>query len=80
MQTRAVTLLRAASAIVGGDRALAQRLGIGDALLSSLLDGQHYLPDSVLLGTVDIILAHHDSRFARPNRSPAPAGERVRFG
>lgn len=62
MRMSAVKLLQAASAMVGGDKALAQRCGVDEALLSRLMSGQHELPDPVLLGAVDIILANHDSR------------------
>lgn len=45
--------------MVGGDAALARRLGIDQALLSSLMAGEQPLPERVLLGTVDIIMEHH---------------------
>jgi hypothetical protein len=51
-----VKLLRAASDIVGGDRALAARLEIGETLLSKFMDDSQVLPDWLLLRTVDIIL------------------------
>lgn len=68
MDAKAVKLLRAASEMVGGDQALARRLGIDDALLSTLMSGQHELPERVLLGTVDIILANHEP----PSSPPGP--------
>lgn len=67
MHARAVKLLRAASELVGGDEALARRLGIDQLLLRRLLSGQYELPERVLLGTVDIILARHES-------PPSPSG------
>ena len=58
-------LVRAASNIVGGDKALCQRLGIDETLLSRLMTGQHELPEHVLLGIVDIILARPQSHRSR---------------
>lgn len=62
----AVRLLRAASELVGGDKALAERLGIAESVLSQLMSGQGELSDPVLLGVVDIIVASHDSRVTWP--------------
>jgi DNA-binding transcriptional regulator YdaS (Cro superfamily) len=64
MSATGVKLLRAASQIVGGRRALADRLGIGEAVLSRFMDGSRELPDLLLLRAVDIILA---------DRLPPPA-------
>jgi hypothetical protein len=44
---------------------LADRLGIGEAVLSRFMDGSRELPDPLLLQTVDIILA---------DRLPPPDG------
>jgi hypothetical protein len=66
MHMRPVNLLRAASEMVGGDKALARRLGIDETLLDRLMSGQHEWPEQVLLGTVDIILANHESKHAPP--------------
>jgi hypothetical protein len=49
-------LLRAASDIVGGEDALAERLGIGKTLFSKFAQGTLELPDVLLLRAVDIIL------------------------
>jgi hypothetical protein len=53
----AVKLLQAASEIVGGDQALARRLGIGETLLARFMADSRQLPDLLLLQAVDIILA-----------------------
>jgi len=68
----AVRLLRAASELlVGGDKALAERLGITASALSRLMTGQGELSDSVLLRVVDIVMASHDSRMIRPHKAAA---------
>ena len=60
MSATSVRLLRAAAEIAGGTKALAQRLGIGEIMLSKFLAGVD-LPDPLLLRAVDIILADRDS-------------------
>lgn len=67
-------LLRAASAMVGGEKALAERLGIDDALLAKLMTGEHELPEPVLLGTVDIIMAKHESKRSFISKSDVQGG------
>ena len=57
-----VKLLRAASEILGGDRALARHLGIGEVLLSRFMADLRELPDPLLLRAVDIILADRQAR------------------
>ena len=57
MSTTTVVLLRAASEIVGGEDALAERLGVGKTLFSKFARGLVELPDALLLRAVDIILA-----------------------
>ena len=69
----AVRLLRAASGIVGGDKALAERLGIAEPVLSRLMSGQDELSDQVLLGVVDIIVASHDSQVTWPREAAVRA-------
>ena len=64
MSATSLKLLQTASEIVGGDRALARHLGIGDALLSKLLAGTQELPDYLLLRAVDIILADRETQFS----------------
>jgi hypothetical protein len=56
-----VKLLQAASEMLGGDKALALRLGINDSLLSLFMDDSRELPDVLLLRAVDIILAERQS-------------------
>jgi len=63
MSATTVTLLKAASEIVQGDKALAARLGISEALLSKFMADSHELPDPLLLRAVDIILADRACRF-----------------
>jgi hypothetical protein len=71
MSATTVRLLHAASEIVGGDKALAERLGIGKTLLSKLLADTLELPDPLLLRAVDIILADRQSRFLLTPGHPA---------
>jgi hypothetical protein len=72
MNERAVKLLRAASELVGGDKVLAQRLGISEALLDRLMSGQYELPERVLFGTVGIILANQESHHSFPQLGVKP--------
>lgn len=64
--------------MVGGDTALAQRLGIDQALLSHLISGQQAMPEQVLLRTVDIIMERHEvqprPRTTQLARDPAADG------
>ena len=62
MSVTTVRLLKAASQIVGGDEALAERLGVDGATLSSFMTDRRELPDPLLLRTVDIILADRQSQ------------------
>lgn len=75
MHERAVKLLRAASDLAGGDEALARRLRIDPALLSTLMSGQHELPESVLLATVDILLAGQESAPSGPGEAAQPGNK-----
>jgi len=68
-----VELLRAAADIVGGNRALAIRLGVKGA--SRVLADSLALPEHLLLRAVDIILADRQSKKQDPG-SPG----RVSFG
>lgn len=68
MSATTVRLLKAASEIAGGDRALAERLGVSEALLGKFLADSLQLPDPVLLRAVDIILA--DRQAAPPPLVP----------
>jgi hypothetical protein len=67
-----VKLLRAASEIVGGDKALADHLCIGEALLARYMADERVLPDPLLLRAVDVILEDRKSQLAVPS---VPAGE-----
>jgi hypothetical protein len=66
--------LKAAAEIAGSHRALAERLGIGETLLSKFLADTHELPDLLLLRAVDIILADRQSLRAPPR--PGGTAER----
>ena len=61
MSTTTVRLLKAASEIVGGDKRLADHLGIDETLLAKFMADRRELPDALLLPTVDIILADRQS-------------------
>jgi hypothetical protein len=56
-------ILQAASEIVGGNEALAERLAIGHHALAMFLEGRRHLPDSLLLRVVDIILEDRQTRI-----------------
>ena len=79
MNEKSAKLLQAASEMVGGDQALAQRLGIDQSLLSRLMAGEQAMPEQVLLRTVDIIMEHHEvQQAARPRAvqaSPDPVDD-----
>ncbi len=67
MSVTTIRLLETAASIVGGNRALASRLGINETVLSLFVAGARELPDPLLLRAVDIILAERDSRLALPD-------------
>jgi len=69
-----VNLLRAASDIIGGDAALARRLGIGQTLLQGFLADRYELPDALVLRAVDIIL--EDRGGLAPAERPAMLASR----
>jgi hypothetical protein len=69
MSATSMKLLQAAADIVGGEKALADRLGIADRLLSAYMADLRELPDWLLLKVVDIILADRHSRLP-PGREP----------
>jgi hypothetical protein len=73
MSATTVRLLKAASEIVGGDKALADRLGIGEAHLARFMADSRELPDPLVLRTVDIILADRQSRLPSTGRYGAPS-------
>lgn len=64
MSATTVKLLQTASEIVGGDEALASRLGISQRLLARFMADKRELPDAVLLRAVDIVLADSLSGFS----------------
>ena len=64
MNGTSVGLLRAAADLVGGGKALAERLGIGEAQLAKFMSEGLELPDGLRLRAVDIILADVQSRIA----------------
>ena len=67
MSATTVKLLHAAAEIVGGNAALAERLGIAEALLVKFMTDRPPLPDGLLLQAVDIILADRQYRFGSLN-------------
>jgi DNA-binding transcriptional regulator YdaS (Cro superfamily) len=73
MSATSVKLLKAASRIMGGDLELAARLGIDATLLAAYLAGTRPLPDSLLLSTVDVLLAERASRAQVDSASSASA-------
>lgn len=70
MRATATKLLHVASEIAGGTRALAERLGISETLLSKLMDGCRELPDMLMLRAVDIIIEERRSRVAEALQRP----------
>lgn len=70
MSVTSAKLLQAAAEIVGGNRALAERLGVSHSLLVKFMADTVELPDPLLLRAVDIILA--DRRAEQP-LDPHPA-------
>jgi hypothetical protein len=77
MSATTVSLLRAAAEIAGGNRALAIRLGVKEALLLKFLADSIVLPDPLLLQAVDIILADRQSWLQVPNE---PVGQSEALG
>ena len=76
MSATTVNLLRAASEIVGGNRALARRLGIAETLLSQFMADRRELPDTLLLRAVDIILADRHSLLSPASElTPRASGQ-----
>ena len=63
MSATMVELLKAAAQIMGGEAALARRLGIADGVLARYMSGDRALPDTLLLRAVDIILADRQHRY-----------------
>ncbi|MGQ0545723.1 MAG: hypothetical protein ACT4P3_10365 [Betaproteobacteria bacterium] len=75
MSVTTVRLLQAAAEVAGGNKALAERLGISETLLSKFMADLVELPDPLLLRAVDIILEDR-SRVSPPTQalhSPRPS-------
>lgn len=71
----ATRLLHAAAELLGGEEALARRLGLGASLLERFMSGQKELPAELILRTVDILLEATDSGDPFPGPSSStPAG------
>ena len=66
MSATTIKLLQTASEIVGGDAALANRLGISERLLARFMADRIELPDQLLLLAVDIVVADRQSRLPQP--------------
>ena len=73
MSTTSVKILQTASEILGGNEALAERLGIGLRALTVYMENRRHLPDSLLLQVVDIILEDRQSRLALAALPVGPA-------
>jgi len=71
-----VKMLQTASEIVGGNEALAERLGISLRALAMFMANRRHLPDSLLLRVVDIILDDRQSRIALAGQAAAEARRR----
>ena len=71
-------LLQAAADIVGGNDALAARLGIGAKTLARFLDDTRPLPDALLLRAVDLILADRQSKLLTDCRPVAETPQETR--
>lgn len=71
MSTTSVKILQTASEIVGGNEALAERLGIGLRALGMFMQNRRHLPDALLLRVVDIILDDRLSQHAPPGQAAA---------
>jgi hypothetical protein len=68
-------LLQAAAEVVGGEKALANELGISEKLLSRFMADFISLPDPLFLRAVDIVLDRQHSELGLPGLSPAPSPE-----
>ncbi len=72
MSTTSIRIIQAASEIVGGDEALAERLGIGHHALAMFKEGRRHLPDALLLRVVDIILEDRQTRIGVAGEATSP--------
>ena len=78
MSASTVKLLQAAAEIAGGSRALADRLGITETLLSKFLADSPELPDTLLLPAVDIILEDRESHLSQVSQLAVQRRESLR--
>jgi len=78
MSASTVKLLHAAAEIAGGNRALADRLGITETLLSKFLADSPELPDTLLLPAVDIILEDRESHLSQVSQLAVQRRESLR--
>jgi hypothetical protein len=62
-------LMHAAAEVVGGEDKLAERLGIGPALMRAYMDARLPLPDNLFERAVDLMLSSLEN--ARCGRQPA---------
>ena len=76
MSTTSARILQTASEIVGGNEALAERLGIGLRALGMFMQNRRHLPDSLLLRVLDIILDDRQSRIVLAGQGAAEARRR----
>jgi hypothetical protein len=79
VNSTAARLLQAALEVVGTEKELARRLGIGETLLRKFMTDLVQLPDPLLLRAVDIVLAHRQPAspprdFALPDESSGDSG------
>lgn len=74
MSATTVGLLRAASEVLGGPRALAAHFGISEALLSKYMTDSLPLPDPLLLQAVDVILANRIGGLPDDSKKPQNHG------
>ena len=70
-----MVLLRTAAEIVGGERQLADRLGISETLLSKFIDDGLPLPDTLFLRAVDIVLSQRHAELSPGVAPQAPPAE-----
>ena len=78
MSASTVKLLQTAAEIAGCNRALADRLGITETLLSKFLADSPELPDTLLLPAVDIILEDRESHLSEVSQLAVQRRESLR--
>jgi hypothetical protein len=75
MSSSTARLLQAAAEVVGGEKALANELGISEKLLSKFMADFISLPDPLFLRAVDIVLDRRQSELRLAVLSSAPSSE-----